>query len=68
MYRSGVFVSVLMICLVSWAYADTSEDAVDGERLVRAVLTGVGDLNRAAAELAGDLRREAVHRGRQQEG
>ncbi len=27
MYRSGVFVSVLMICLVSWAYADTSEDA-----------------------------------------
>jgi len=27
MYRSGLFVSVAMSCLVSWAYADTSQDA-----------------------------------------
>jgi tetratricopeptide (TPR) repeat protein len=27
MYRSGLFVSVVMSCLVSWAYADTSKDA-----------------------------------------
>jgi tetratricopeptide (TPR) repeat protein len=27
MYRSRLFVSVVMSCLVSWAYADTSKDA-----------------------------------------
>src|SRR5207253_1209637 len=46
---------------------DTSKDAVDRERLIRAVVADVGDLNGAAAELAGDQRREAVERGRQQE-